>query len=60
MQDEIYDPAKRAREKEKSRQYDADDLVSGRVSAAELQQRNAFIPVQIARDAEIIEWKEFE
>lgn len=60
MKKQFYDPSERALEKQATRQCDADDLMSERVDAQELRRRNAFSPANIARSAEIIEWKEFE
>lgn len=58
--DRIFDPAERAREKQQARERDDQDLASGRVSAAEMQRRNGFIPANAARSAVIREWKEFD
>lgn len=60
MEDQFFDPAERAREKQLSRERDAEDLASGRISAQELQRRNRFVPGHVARDARILEWKVFE
>jgi hypothetical protein len=60
MKSGLYDPSERERAKQASRDRDAEDLISGRVSAGELQRRNAFISEESARSAEILEWKEFE
>ncbi len=60
MGEELYDPAERARAKQAARQRDEEDLAAGRVDAAELQRRNAFIPGEMARNAVILKWKEFE
>jgi hypothetical protein len=60
MEEQFFDPAERAREKQAARQQDSDDLISGRVSAQELQRRNGFIPGHVARSAEILEWREFD
>jgi hypothetical protein len=60
MDEEVYDPAERARAKEAGRQRDEEDLAAGRVDAAELQRRNAFIPSEKTRRAVILKWNEFE
>ena len=60
MEEQFFDPAERAREKQASRERDATDLDSGRIDAQGLQRRNAFIPAHMAREAEILKWNEFE
>lgn len=59
MDNQFYDASERAQAKQADRMRDSADLLSGRVSAKEMQHRNAFIPEESAREAEILEWKEF-
>lgn len=40
MKEEFYDPSEHAREKQASRERDANDLVSGRVDARQMQLGN--------------------
>lgn len=42
MDDQYFDPEQRIREKQLAREQDERDLAEGKVSAAELQQRNNF------------------
>lgn len=60
MEKKFYDPALRDAEKQRSRERDQDDLVSGRVSAAELHRRNNFFNGFDIPSAVIEDWKEFE
>lgn len=54
--EEIYDPRERELKKQRAREGDNRDLAEDRITREELQRRNAFIPAEIARTANIIDW----
>lgn len=57
MLKEYYDPAKRDQVKKESREKDDSDLAKGLVSAKELRIINSFIPPEVARKVDIVDWK---
>jgi len=59
MDDQLFDPSQRARDKQASRDRDDRALASGRDAGA-IQRENGFIPGDAARAAIIREWKEFD
>lgn len=58
MKDKFYDPRARAAEKQQARDRDAADLSSGRVSKAEIQDRNRFLKGINPAEGKIRDWKE--
>lgn len=60
MADHIFDPSKRARDKQASRDRDDRALANGQADPRSLQRQNGFIPGEVARAAVIREWKEFD
>ena len=60
MADQIFDPSKRALDKQASRDRDDRELADGSADARSLQRMNGFIPGDVARAAVIREWKEFD
>lgn len=59
MDDHLFDPSERARDKQASRDRDDRALAAGR-DAGSLQRENGFIPGEAARAAVIREWTEFD
>ena len=59
MKERKFDVTPRMKAKQAARDQDDLDLAKGRVSAKTLQDRNRFIPRDIAETARILNWKEF-
>lgn len=57
--DNFYDPAKRGLEKQASRDQDAADIASGRITFEEVRRCKSFFPADWCRNAIIMEWKKF-
>ena len=55
MADQIFDPSRRARDKQASRDRDDRELADGHIDARSLQRQNGFLPGEMARAAVIRE-----
>ncbi|AOL24786.1 hypothetical protein Ga0102493_11656 [Erythrobacter litoralis] len=60
MADQSFSQSDRAREKQAARDLDERDLVAGRIDVASLQERNGFIPRNLARRARVRQWNEID
>ena len=55
-----FSQSERAAKKQAARDLDERDLAAGRIDAASLQERNGFIPRDIAQRARVRKWKRMD
>lgn len=60
MANQDFSQSDRAKAKQAARDLDERDLAAGRIDAASLQERNGFIPSDIARRAKVRQWNEID
>ncbi|WP_198302001.1 hypothetical protein [Croceicoccus marinus] len=60
MANQDFSQSDRAKAKQAARDLDERDLAAGRIDAASLQERNGFIPRDIARRAKVRQWNEID
>lgn len=60
MANQNFSQSDRAKAKQAARDRDERDLAAGRIDVASLQERNGFIPCDMARRASVRQWNEFD